>query len=298
MSNTKMHDNEAEIDALLVKQLLKEQFPQWAKLSIKPVSSAGTDNAIYRLGTDMCVRLPRTSEAAKHIEYIEKEQQWLSQAALTLPLAIPAPLGKGNPTGSYPWNWYLYRWLEGESAANEKIVNLPRAANDLAQFIITLQQSDATGGPLSRRGVPLITQDKETREAIEALHDIVNTEAAIAAWEECLQAPEWDKPPVWTHGDLLPSNLLVQHGQLSAVIDFDLLGIGDPACDLIPAWSVFSANTRDIFRNKMAVDDATWMRGRGWALSIAFIIIPYYQSSNLELTAIAKRMLKELLADA
>ena len=296
MSNKKMHDNEADIDAPLVKQLLREQFPEWAALPIKPVTSAGTDNVIYRLGTDMCIRLPRTAEAAKHVEYIEKELTWLSQAATVLPLAIPVPLGKGDPNESYPWHWYLYRWLEGENAANEQIVDLPKAASDLAQFLIVLQQSDTAGGPFSRRGVPLATRDKDTRQAIEALHGIVNTEMATTTWEECLRASEWDKPPVWTHGDLLPSNLLVKQGQLSAVIDFDLLGIGDPACDLIPAWGVFSANTRDIFRARMAVDDATWMRGRGWALSIALIIIPYYQSINPGITAVAKRMINELFA--
>lgn len=297
MSNNKMHDNEIDIDVPLVRQLLRAQFPQWADLLIKPVQSAGTDNAIYRLGTDMCIRLPRVPEAAKHIVQIAKEQRWLSQMATTLPLAIPVLQGEGNPSESYPWHWYIYGWLEGENAAVEPITDLPKAAHDLAQFLIALQQSDITAGPASRRGLPLATQDKESRQAIDALHSIINAKAVTIVWEACLKAPAWDKSPVWTHGDLLPTNLLVRKGELSAVIDFDLLGIGDPACDLIPAWAVFSANTRDIFRVQLGVDDATWMRGRGWALSVALIIIPYSQHSNPTLKAIAKRIIKELLAD-
>ena len=295
MSNIKMHDNEIDIGVPLVRQLLRVQFPQLAKLSIKPVPSVGTDNAIYRLGTDMCIRLPRVPDAAKHIEDIEKEQKWLSQIATRLPPAVPTLFGKGKPSEGYLWHWYLYHWLEGETVADKQITDLPKAADDLAQFLLSLQKSDPTGAPFSRRGVALATQDQETRQAIKALHGIIDTEAVETIWEECLHVPVWDKPPVWIHGDLLPTNLLVQHGQLSAVIDFDFLGIGDPACDLLPAWGIFSSDTRDIFRARLAVDEPTWMRGRGWALSIALIIIPYYQSSNPRLVAVANRMIHELL---
>jgi len=290
----KMHDNEVDINESLVRQLLRAQFPQWAELSIKSVQSIGTDNAIYRLGTDMCIRLPRTLGASKHIEI---EQKWLPQCAPLLPLAIPVPIGKGNPNENYPLHWSIYHWLEGENAYVEPIVDQHQAAIDLAHFLIALQKIDSAGGPISRRGIPLHTRDNEVRSAIQSLHDVVDIQAVTTLWKHCLLAPEWDKNPVWLHGDLLPANLLVQHGRLTAVIDFDSLGIGDPACDLILAWSLFSSDARDIFRKALAVDDATWMRGRGWALSIALIIIPYYQNSNPGLVAVAYRMINELLGD-
>ena len=293
-SNKKMHVNEVDIDVLLVKQLLGTQFPKWAKLPITPVQSAGTDNAIYRLGTDMCLRLPRRPESANDID---KELRWLPQLAPLLPLAIPAPLGKGGPNENYPFSWAIYHWLEGENAAGEHIIDFDKAATDLAQFLIVLQKIDVTGAPVSRRGAPLATKDKETRRAIELLYGVVDIHAATTVWEKCLQTPVWDKPLLWTHGDLLPTNLLVKQGRVTAAIDFSFLGIGDPACDLIPAWSVFSSNSRKLFRSVLRVDETTWMRGCGWALSIALTILPYYQNSNPGLVAVAKRMLNEIFSD-
>ncbi len=159
----KMHENEVEIDEFLVRELLKEQFPQWATLPIKSVQSIGTDNAIYKLGTNMCIRLPRISDASKHSEI---EQRWLPQFARMLPLAIPVLLGKGIPNENYPWHWSIYRWLDGENACIEPLIDQHQAAIDLAEFIIALQHIDSAGGPISRRGVPLETQDSSVRNAI------------------------------------------------------------------------------------------------------------------------------------
>ncbi|MEN8236755.1 MAG: aminoglycoside phosphotransferase family protein [Pseudomonadota bacterium] len=294
MSHRKMHAGEIDINEPLVKQLLQEQFPQWAELPLTRVPSAGTDHAIYKLGVDMCVRLPRIAGAAKHVE---KEQYWLSRLAPHLPLAVPVPLGQGIPQERYPWPWSICRWLEGGDATAEKITDMHQAAVDLAQFIKSLQQIDSVGGPTARRGQPLATQDTAVQNALESLHGAVDTQTAALIWRSCLDAPIWHKPPVWIHGDLLPANLLVQNGHLSAVIDFELMGVGDPACDLIPAWSLFSSDTRDVFRATLGVVDATWMRGKGWALSIALIILPYYQNTNPGLFTVGKRMLDEVLAD-
>ncbi len=159
-----------------------------------------------------------------------------------------------------------------------------------------LQQIDSAGGPPARRGLPLATQDTATQNALASLRGIIDTEKSAVIWQKCLEAQTWNKPPVWIHGDLLPANLLVQNSRLIAVIDFDLFGVGDPACDLIPAWSLFSYDTRNLFRETLGVDDATWMRGRGWALSIALIILPYYQNTNPGLFDIGERMLEEILA--
>lgn len=298
MSN-KMHTNEVNTDASLVRRLLTAQFPQWADLPIERVRSAGTDNALYRLGDDMVVRLPRIEAAA---EQVGKEQQWLPRLAPHLPLAIPIPLGKGAPAEGYPWSWSIYPWLEGENATLDRLADLSQAATDLAQFITALQQIDSTGGPLPGshnffRGVPLATRDVATRQAIAELSGKIDTKAATAAWEAALQTPMWDRHPVWIHGDLQSGNLLVVEGQLSAVIDFGGLGVGDPACDLLVAWSLFTPEMRTIFRAALSVDEATWARGRGWALSFGLIALPYYEKTNLILADIARYAIEQVLAD-
>jgi aminoglycoside phosphotransferase (APT) family kinase protein len=290
----KMHADEVDTDASLVLRLLKGQFPQWADLPIKRVESAGTDNAIYRLGDDMAVRLPRIHWA---IEQVDKEHRWLPRLAPLLPLAIPAPLAKGAPGEGYPWDWSIQRWLEGENATVEAPANLRQAATDVAQFIAALQRIDPTDGPPAGRGVPLALRDTAMRAAIAAVHGMLDTDAVTAAWEVALVAPEWDRPPVWVHGDLLPGNLLVEQGRLSAVIDFGGLGVGDPACDLMIAWSLFSGESREVFRAALEVDDATWARGRGHALSQAIIFIPYYLDTNPAGVRIARRVVDEVLAE-
>jgi aminoglycoside phosphotransferase (APT) family kinase protein len=299
MSPTQMHAGEVHTDASLVRRLLAAQFPQWANLPIEPVPSAGTDNALYRLGDDMAVRLPRIHWATGQAD---KEQKWLPRLAPLLPLAIPVPLAKGAPGEGYPWQWAVYRWLEGENATVECVADPRQAAQDLAHFIAALQRIDPTGGPPpgphnSARGVPLATRDADTRAAIAALHGRLDTGAVTAAWEAALQVPAWRGPPVWIHGDLQAGNLLLRQGRLSAVIDFGCLGVGDPACDLAVAWNFLSAETRDVFRAALPVDDATWARGRGWALSVGLIALPYYWNTNPTLAGISRYAIAQVLAD-
>jgi aminoglycoside phosphotransferase (APT) family kinase protein len=247
----------------------------------------------------MAVRLPRIEGATGQVD---KERQWLPRLAPLLPLAIPVPLVKGTPGEGYPWQWSVYRWLAGENATIEPIADAGQATRELAQFIAALQRIDPTGGPPpgahnSFRGVPLSTRDADTRAAIASLDGMLDTDAVTAAWDAALQAPGWHGPPVWIHGDLSPLNLLVHQGQISAVIDFGCLGVGDTACDLQVAWNLLSAQTRDVFRAALPVDDATWARGRGWALSVGLIALPYYQSTNPVLAGIARRAIDEALAD-
>ena len=296
MRNIKMHQNEIQTDTQLVGRLLATQFPQWADLPLTPVPSAGTDNALYRLGSDMVVRLPRIDWA---VGQAEKERRWLPRLAPHLPLAIPEQLAMGEPDAGYPWSWAIYRWLPGESATLERLTDPCQAAVQLAQFITALWQIDATGGlPAAEhnlRGAPLALRDKPTRKAIAALAGVIDTRAATAVWEAALEAPDWEREPVWFHGDLLSGNVLVEQGRLSAVIDFGGLAVGDPACDLMIAWSLFSGVSREAFRAEMAVDEATWLRGRGCALSQAMIFIPYYWHTNPIGVKNARRMIAELL---
>jgi aminoglycoside phosphotransferase (APT) family kinase protein len=299
MAADKMHADEIDTDVSLVGRLLAAQFPQWTDLSVEPVESSGTDNAIYRLGDDLAVRLPRIEWASRQPE---KEHRWLPSIAPLLPLTVPVPLALGVPGEGYPWHWSVCRWLEGENATAERIADPHQAATALGEFVAALQRIDPAGGPEpgaynSGRGVPLALRDRATREAIADLHSTYDADTLTAAWEAALDAPAWDGPPVWLHGDLQAGNLLAADGRLSAVIDFGCLALGDPACDVMPAWSYLHAGTRDAFRAALPVDDATWARGRGWALSVGLIALPYYETTNPVLAGIARHAIGEVLAD-
>lgn len=299
MSTGKMHADEVDTSVALVARLLTTQFPQWSHLPIQPVPSTGTDNALYRLGDDMIVRLPRVPWA---VWQVNKEHQWLPKLAPHLPLPIPVLLAKGTPGEGYPWNWSITPWFEGETATIDQLADLHQAAIDLAQFIVALRQIDPSNGPLpgehnSGRGVPLLQRDDPTRTAIQALHGMLDTHAVTEVWEAALQAPAWQSPLVWIHGDVSPGNLIAYQGRLNAVIDFGCLGIGDPACDLMIGWTLFSGESRDAFRATLAVDEATWARGRGWALSWALIFIPYYLKTNPAGVSNAWHTIDEVLAD-
>jgi aminoglycoside phosphotransferase (APT) family kinase protein len=197
MCAAKMHAAEIDVDASLVRRLLASQFPQWADLPVERVRSGGTDNAIFRLGDEMCVRLPRIEWATAQVE---KEHQWLPRLAPHLPLAIPVPLAKGMPSEDYPWHWSVCRWLPGENAIVERFANLRQAAIDLAQFIAAMQRIDTTGGPRPGahnfgRGVPLAMRDGDTRAAIAKLDNVLDTDAVTAAWDADLNAPAWEVLP-------------------------------------------------------------------------------------------------------
>jgi aminoglycoside phosphotransferase (APT) family kinase protein len=296
---TRMHADEVDIDTALVRQLLSAQFPRWAELPIEPVPSSGTDNAMFRLGDRLAVRLPRIPSAA---EQVSKEYQWLPKLGPGLPLATPMPIALGVTGEGYPWNWSVCEWLDGESATVQPVTDQQDAAKRLASFIKALQRIDASNGPSpgphnSFRGEPLTARDARTRDALQDLRDVVDLKAAIRVWDMAVGAPGWQSAPVWIHGDLQAGNLLVQEGRLSAVIDFGTLGVGDPACDLIVAWNFLSRETRKEFRTMLAIDDATWARGRGWALSVALIAIPYYRHTNPTLTKISLYAVSEVLAD-
>ena len=294
MPGVKMHDDEFEIDADLVSRLLARQFPRWAHLPLNPVASAGTDNALFRLGDQMVVRLPRIQWA---VESVNKEQEWLPHLAPVLPFAIPTPLGLGEPDEGYPWRWSVYEWLDGNNPVPNKIVDPISLAKDLAHFVTALRKVDTSGAPLAGRGVPLQERDTDTRAAIVALTGMIDSSAVTNTWESALAVPMWSGPPVWIHGDISPGNILIVDGTLNAVIDFGVLGIGDPACDLIVAWNLLPANARVVFRSESQVDDFTWKRGRGWALSIALIQLPYYFQTSPDIAENARHVISEVLSD-
>ncbi|MFE6778681.1 aminoglycoside phosphotransferase family protein [Streptomyces sp. NPDC057702] len=296
MRAPRMHADEVDTDVTLVRRLVAGQFPQWAGLPVSLVDSYGTDHAVYRLGDHLSVRLPRVSEATRQAA---REARWLPVFAPALPLAVPVQVAAGAPGEGYPYAWSVYAWLPGADA-NGTLANLERAALDLAAFVTALRRVDTTGAhPRSHgsRGAPLAELDEQVRRSIAQLGDRVDGAAALASWQESLEAPAWAGPEVWLHGDLLPGNLLVVDGHLSAVIDFGCLGVGDPACDLQPAWNVFAGASRAAFRAALDVDEASWLRGRGWALYQAVSALPYYWDTNPGMIRQATHALTQVLAD-
>jgi aminoglycoside phosphotransferase (APT) family kinase protein len=255
------------ITAEQVRRLVADQFPRWADLPVQPVANGGWDNWTFHLGSQKLVRLP---SAAEYAEAVDKEHRWLPALAPELPLPIPTPLAKGEPGAGYPYPWSIYQWLHGEPASADRIADPGRFALDLAEFLAALRSVDTTDGPRPGqhnwyRGGTLRTYDGEAQRAFTALDGHVDTSLAREIWKSALDA-RWDGVKRWFHGDVAQGNLLLNDGKLAAVIDFGTCGVGDPACDLAIAWTLLTADGRQAFRERLSVDDATWARGRGWAL--------------------------------
>ena len=290
--------NKLNIDVALVHRLIAVQFPQWVDLTIKPVEFSGWDNRTFHLGKHMSVRLP---SAEKYSAKVEIEQRWLPKFAPLLPVQIPTPLAMGKPSAEYPWQWSVYQWIEGETASLDRINDLPQFATKLGEFLVALQKIDGTGGPLAGahnfyRGGNLATYDTETRQSIAALTDKIDTNIVTGIWNEALDS-KWQQPPVWVHGDVAVGNLLVNNGQLNAVIDFGGLGVGDPACDLVMTWTFFKGESRDAFRTAINLDANTWARARGWALWKALIVCAELPGTNTREIEKSWLVLKEVLVD-
>ena len=210
------------------------------------------------------------------------------------------PLAKGVPDEAYPWPWSVYRWLDGQPVATERIADLDQFACSLAGFLAALHRIDATNAPPAgqhnfHRGGQLEVYDGETRAALAALRGHIDTVAAEQVWAAALGS-RWQRPPVWVHGDVACGNLLVANGKLCAVIDFGSSAVGDPACDLVIAWTEFSGESREAFRTALSLDDDTWSRARGWALWKALITAAGHDGNQREAKK-SWQVLNEVLAD-
>jgi aminoglycoside phosphotransferase (APT) family kinase protein len=296
----KMHENELKITEHLVRELLNRQCPQWADLPLSPIKSSGTDNALFRFGTEYVVRLPRIEWEPGSIENkINKEYEWLPRLAHYLKTSISVPIFKGCPGKNYPFPWIIAKWNEGDTPDFESQNEYGLLAKDLACFLNEFHRIDLPNGPNSRRGIRLNETEltTETQNAIRKLEEEIDIPVVTSLWKHLSNIPYWGKEPVWLHGDFLPGNILIQNNRLSAVLDFTDVGMGDPACDLVIAWALFNPDSRQIFRQNLeGIDDNTWERGKGWALSIALIMLPYYKHTNPDLTSLARRMITNVLA--
>ncbi|GIE91439.1 aminoglycoside phosphotransferase family protein [Actinoplanes regularis] len=296
---TKLHDDEVDIDASLVTRLLAEQFPRWAGAPVRLVTSSGTDNVTFRVGPDLAVRLPRTAGMRGQVE---KDLRWLPHLAPKLPLAVPQPLALGSPNEEFPFSWGVYRWLEGTTFRLDQLADPAGAARELAEFLHCLQEIDTDGAPVPpddpfSRGTPLAPRDGLFRAAVEELRDDFDTGLLLAAWEASLEVGAGGGAPRWIHGDLMPGNVLVADGRLTAIIDFATACAADPAADLLAAWYLFDGDSRRAFRDALKVDEHAWVRARGWTLSLTVISLPYYRARNPAVVRNAAGLIAELLAD-
>ncbi|MBU8733527.1 aminoglycoside phosphotransferase family protein [Cytobacillus oceanisediminis] len=282
----------------LVKRLINEQFPKWANLEIKPVKVSGHDNRTFHLGDHMSVRLPSSEH---YVAQVNKEQKWLPKLAKELSLPIQTPIAKGQPNNEYPFPWSVNKWIEGETLTPINIKDIKQFARDLGAFLIEFQSIDTTGGPAAGthnfyRGGDIAVYDKQCREAIDPNKDTLNTVLLLEMWNLALES-KWAKDPVWVHGDIAPGNILVKEGKLNAIIDFGVLGIGDPACDAAMAWTFFDDNSRKIFKNALNMDEETWNRARGWALWKALITYNWNRNSNKTIAEEAYRVINIIQKD-
>lgn len=282
------------MDDALARRLVDGAFPAWRALPLRRLDSAGTDNVMLRLGDEMVLRLPRTPAAARALS---REAAWMPRLA-GLPFLHP-PLALAEPAeGDYPFAFAVLPWIAGDDAVAAPPRDEERLAEDLGRFVAALRGLPLPGPEGSSRSGPLAREDAFTRESVARAKGELDAAACLAAWDACLAASPHDGPPAWFHGDLQPFNLILRGGRLAAVIDWGLLGTGDPACDLAPAWQVLSdRGARARFRAAAGADEAMWLRGKGWALCKALQAIPYYRDTNPAFAAFARRSLARVLAD-
>ncbi|MCK9795248.1 aminoglycoside phosphotransferase family protein [Isoptericola sp. 4D.3] len=273
------------IDVHLVRGLVESQFPQWSRLPLALLDPAGSDHVIYRLGEHLTVRLPRHGGA---VDQARKEMALLPRMAPLLPLAVPEPVAVGEPGLGYPWDWGVTRWLEGAPATVAALGASTEAAQVLAEFLLALQALPHDGEPAAE---PLVARDAQTRAAIDTVGEHFDSDAMIRLWEAALAAPAWDRPPVWFHGDFHTGNLLTVAGRVTAVLDFGELGTGDPARDLMMAFTLLSEGCRPVFRQVLGCDDATWLRGRGWALTTGLSAYTAYARTRPDVAAQTRRQI-------
>lgn len=290
-----LHDGEFAISDELVRRLVEQQFPSWASAALTRLPPSGTDNQLFRLGSDLLVRMPRIDWAAASAQW---EHRWLPNLAPYLTTPIPVPVALGRPAGGYPWHWTVVPWLAGQTPTAETF-DPEQWAVSLGTFVRELRSAPGMDAPvkLEGRGAPLVTLDDWVRTwTARADTSAVDPHAVLAVWRDALDAPVWDGEPVWFHGDLHDGNLLVRDGRLSAVIDWGTAGRGDPAIELNAMWGYLPACAAQLYRETVDLDEAAYRRARGFALAPAISGWTYYRDTAPHLSALALATVQALIA--
>lgn len=298
MAREPIHKNEITASLPVVQQLIDNQFPDWRHLPIRKITSNGTDNTLLRLEGNLCIRLPRRPEA---VEKIAKEYTWLPKFP-SLPFAIPRPVALGKPDDAFPYNWAVFEWIEGKNPDLQMLRYPDQFACQLGAFLREFQKTDITGGPVAGahnnfRGAPLDQRDAGTRQAVSNLSAVYNPKILTQFWNRVLETPAYSGPGVWLHGDIHSGIMLTKGKQVTALIDFGLMGVGDPACDLMIGWTELDGTARAALREATVVDAETWARARGWAFSFAVIALAYYIGKNDFLEDMARHCIGEVLGE-
>jgi len=243
-------------------------------MPVRQVVPGGWDNRSFRLGDGLLVRVP---SADGYAAAVAKEQRWLPLIGPRVPFRVPEPVALGAPTSELERPWSVYRWIDGVPAGEALIADLDGFAGELARFLVALAEVETEDGPAAGphsfwRGAHPRVYDQEVRRSLELLEGAIDTTRARTVWDAALDT-EITAPAVWFHGDIAPGNLLVEGGRLTAVIDFGTSGVGDPACDLAIAWTMFDDSAREVFRRGLPWDAGVWVRGRAWALWKAMLLL-------------------------
>lgn len=290
-----------EITLPLVQKIITKQFPEFSNMVIKPVKIQGHDNYTFRLGSEMLIRMPT---AAPYALKVPKEQKLLPQLSINLTIPIPTPLKVGSPSEDYPFNFSIYKWLDGQSANTVEIEEeaMKGIAYSLAQFLQELQSIDPSNGPLPGlhnwwRGDHISVYNDQARTQISSLKNIIDGNKALALWERACNT-RWNNSPVWVHGDFASGNILLKNGYLAGIIDFGGLAIGDPACDLVIFWTFLKGKARDIFKQQVLLDEDTWLRARGWALWKATFELCNIADKNSPDAILQRHIINEVLYQA
>lgn len=299
-ATVKMHPDQLDVSPETVAGLVSDQFPQWRTLPVRPVTSAGTVNTLFRLGEDLVLRFPlQSAEPEAKREELTREADAARRLLGHVPVPTPVPVAVGAPGHGYPLPWAVYRWLPGTVATGANVADSEPFAADLADFVRAVRSLDAQGRTFAGagRGGRLVSQDSWVTSCLAQSAALIDTAALHRLWARLRLAPRGGAPDVWTHGDLMPGNLLVAEGRLAAVLDVGGLVPADPALDLMPAWNLMTPGSRTVFRGALGTDDAEWERGKGWAFAQAIGCLHYYRLTNPVMSEIAHRTMSALLDD-
>lgn len=296
-----MHPGQLSVSPRAVGTLIAQQFPQWAGLPIQSVSSAGTVNAIFRVGDNVVARFPL--QPSDDIEAVRHELELEASAAEELsgrtPVATPTPLGIGQPGAGYPLPWSVYTWLPGYPATADSCSQFDSFAMDLAEFILAVRAIDTRGRTYdgSGRGGDLASHDEWIELCLVNSEGLLDVPSLRGIWDQVRALPRGNTPDVMNHGDLIPPNVLTVDGCLTGILDVSGFKAADPALDLVGAWHLLDAPRRELLRNHLGCDDEEWHRGRGWAFQQAMGAVWYYVDSNPIMSTNCRRTLERIQAD-